>query len=260
MKVDLEPAHQTRRAGRFKKARQMYEDALLENPQNAAARAALSLTLVYMRKNEAALLEADRALELDPDQPLAHIARGVVFHAQGRRDLYKEEIENAFALQPLLYEVGCTYARLLYDEKRIDEAVPLFERTVEADPRKVCPHYFLGQIHVHKRQYAQALREFVTVFRIQPSLESAMAVCAVLLMRYAPWSHILHAAAYFAGLIWALGSRWGAVTVGLYTLFLVTLGARQRFLERRFGWAAFDVVAWLVLALAFYYLYMQAPG
>ena len=107
--MDLENAQLARRNGKYKKALELYKLAVMENPNNAEALAGLALTHVYLKENDSAFAKATEAIQLSPNQPLAHIALASVYFSKGQLELYKEEVEKAFAFQPFFMKsVVCT--------------------------------------------------------------------------------------------------------------------------------------------------------
>ncbi|HEY9151885.1 MAG TPA: tetratricopeptide repeat protein, partial [Anaerolineales bacterium] len=182
--MNIENAQIAGKNGKYKKALELYKLALQENPNNAEALAGLALTHVYLKENDSAFARATEAIQLDPNQPLAHIALASVYFSKGQLEQYKEEVERAFALQPFFYEVACTYARMLLNDKKINEAIPLFEKIIESNPQKVCPHYLLGLAYTYKKQYKEAFREYLRAFRVQPSYHIGVTLLIGLLNYY----------------------------------------------------------------------------
>jgi tetratricopeptide (TPR) repeat protein len=256
MNMDLSHADQARRDRKLKKAVELYQFALHENPSNAEALASLALTYVYLKENDAAFAKATEAIQLDPNQPLAHIALASFYFSKGQLEEYKEEVEKAFALQPFFYEVACTYAKMLLIDKKLDEAIPIFEKVIEANPKKVCPHSLLGWAYTSKNLYKDAYREYRKAFLVQPSFGTAFAVITGAINNFRPWSNLLGIGLLVIWL-WAILVSKSVMT---FTVILFMSGIPLIFGVRNIrGGKAVEAVVSIIIAiiglLLFYIIY-----
>jgi TolB-like protein/Flp pilus assembly protein TadD/tRNA A-37 threonylcarbamoyl transferase component Bud32 len=120
-------------------AREMFLEAIAIDPGYALAHAGLadscSFLYMYFEGDEALLEEADaasqRALELAPDLPEAHAARGLAVALSKRYDEAEAEFETAIRLNPALFEPYYFYARTCFQQGKLERAVQLFERACE---------------------------------------------------------------------------------------------------------------------------------
>jgi tetratricopeptide (TPR) repeat protein len=256
--MDIENAQLARRNGKYKKALELYKLAVIENPNNAEALAGLALTHVYLKEKDIAFARATEAIQLDPNQSLAHIALGSVYFSKEQIEQYKEEVEKAFALQPFFYEVGCTYAKMLLNDKKIDEAIPIFEKVIEANPKKVCPHYLLGWAYTSKKLYNDAYREYRKAFLVQPSFETARAVLSGLINKFRPWSILILIGVIAIWSVSALVTKIGALTFGIFFSSTILLDGINRYKEGKRGWAMLYFITFIILIFIFYYLYKNA--
>lgn len=256
--MKLEEAQQARRNRKYKKAIELYMQAIHEDPNNALAHSGLGLTYIYLNQNDKALAMANKALQFDVNQPLAYITLASIYHAKGEMEQFKVEVEKAFALDPFFYEVGCTYANMLVSEKKFDEVLPVFEKIIESNPKKVCPHYLLGYINFQKNRFDIALKEFVKAFLVQPSLTIIIAISRTIINFYKPWSNIVFGIFFTLWYFSIFFYKVGALTVGVFSLLLIFLGANQKRMQGEKGWAIFYLITFFVLAYVFYYLYQNA--
>src|SRR5438552_16505897 len=138
-----------------RKAIGYYEEAIRLDPRYALAYAKLSYSADSLATNYAAGLapnareeaiakaraSARSALELDPNLADAHWAQGVVL-----RDLdfnfagAEAELRRAFELAPQNAAVTSTFAGLIADLGRLDEAVALEQRAIALDPLRGVSH------------------------------------------------------------------------------------------------------------------------
>jgi Flp pilus assembly protein TadD len=109
-------------------------ELLGDSPDDADAHALLSLCLVRRKRLHAARLEADTAIALEPDSPLAHIAAGVV--ASSRRDYARAESHLLMAaeLEPTSDWVQRELARLYLRWHKSVNARGCAERALEIGP------------------------------------------------------------------------------------------------------------------------------
>jgi tetratricopeptide (TPR) repeat protein/TolB-like protein len=144
--------------GNLQKAAKLYEEALLTDPDFAAARALLAITLVseFHRRHDASLLskanvEAKRAMALDPDLPEALLALGMIQLESGNsieaRDAFTRALEVAPGNDAACRSLGAMYASL----GRKEEARDMLKRAVELRPSYSTNHYELGTFEL---QYA----------------------------------------------------------------------------------------------------------
>ncbi|MBI4714798.1 MAG: tetratricopeptide repeat protein [Nitrospirae bacterium] len=61
----------------------------------------------------------------------------------------------------------------LLNEKKPDEALPLFQQAAEESPRDPLPHYYIGLIYKEKRDFSKALRSFQEALRRDPLMAPA---------------------------------------------------------------------------------------
>jgi tetratricopeptide (TPR) repeat protein len=253
--MNLEEAQEARRDKKYKRAIQLYDQIINENPHSAQAYAGLSLTYAYINENEYAFSMANKALQIDANQPLAHIALAAIHHAKGELENFRMEVEKAFKLDPFFYEVACTYAQMLINEQKLDDALPIFEKIIEANPKKVCPHYLLGYINFQKKQYNDALIEFKKAFTVKPSLELIRPILATLITMSMPWSNIIFALLLIFWFLSAIYYKIATATLGIFILLSMLIGGNQKRLEDKKGWAILYLICFFVFAYIFYNIF-----
>ena len=120
-----------------------FEQAVRIDPQDAAAWASLAETRAILPSyalvpisatNQAALDAADKALALDPNLPLAHVARGIVFANQMRWPDADAAFRDALRVAPGDAEAIDQYAQFLYAVGQLRPALAEIERSLQRDP------------------------------------------------------------------------------------------------------------------------------
>jgi TolB-like protein/Flp pilus assembly protein TadD len=126
--------HQRRKKS-LEYARQMFTRAIECDGDFALAHAGIadccSLLHMYYPAAAPGLAEAEtasrRALELAPDLPEAHAARGFALFQLGRMDEAAGEFQTAIRLGPSLFEARYIYARQCFEQGQMIEAARWFE-------------------------------------------------------------------------------------------------------------------------------------
>jgi TolB-like protein len=134
------------RDGDRREALELFRSANEIDPDFAPAWAARAQTVIDLRETafwgeipleEAHLLarnNIDKALALDPQQPEAYVARGMLYADEYRYDEALASLEQAIAINPSLAEAWTWRGRLLYRFGRIKEAKLSLLKALELDP------------------------------------------------------------------------------------------------------------------------------
>jgi TolB-like protein/DNA-binding SARP family transcriptional activator/Tfp pilus assembly protein PilF len=122
-------------------ARQMFAKTAETDPNYARAYAGQAYCECYLlwlgdrtASLEAATDNIARALELAPDAPETHAAKGLVLWAAGRYGEAKEPFERALALGPSLFEAHLFGGRNCRVQGQHERAASLFERAADLQP------------------------------------------------------------------------------------------------------------------------------
>lgn len=148
----------TERPKEMLQARDCFEEAILKDPDYAAAYAGLAenymvLGLIsVLPRDEAAnkaMLATRRALEIDRDSSEAHVSSGVVkmvfdWDWNGSEKEFKE----AIVLNPNNFDAHREYALLLVRNHRYDESEREFLRSIELDPLNGLPLRDLQSVYL----------------------------------------------------------------------------------------------------------------
>lgn len=105
--------------------------------------------------------EADfkRALELNPKYPTAHQWYASYLVQMGKFDLAKREIEQAQQLDPLSPIISSNAGLYSYFEKRYDDAISQYQKTLEIDPGFWVARHYLGLAYAKKGSHDLAIGE-----------------------------------------------------------------------------------------------------
>jgi len=136
-------------------ALEMFRKAIEKDPSFARAHAGVADCCSYLYTNsehteanrECADQASLRALEMDPDLPEAHVARGVALSLGGRDAEAMEAFENALKRGPRLFEAHYFYARHCFSRGMMDKAIALYEASSSLQPEDFQAPLLAGQIY-----------------------------------------------------------------------------------------------------------------
>ena len=138
-------------------------DASLAEPHVSLAH----VSYFYDHDWVAAEREFKRAIELNPNYPVAHHWYAIFLSAiPARVPEAIAEIRRARDLDPTSLIINAWYGRILDVAGQLDEAVEQLKKTVELDPNFILAHYRLGQAYTEKRMYTEAIDEFNKVLNL----------------------------------------------------------------------------------------------
>jgi TolB-like protein/Tfp pilus assembly protein PilF len=149
--------------------------ALDPNYADAYARKALILSLIAQRfspsvaETDAGFAESeqasDRALELAPKLPLAHIAKADVYDNRFRPVAAKREFEEALSLAPDDPAALDYYAGALAVRGHVEDALRVADHMAAVDPLSAGPHNLRAFLLFVGRRYSDALAEEQRIMR-----------------------------------------------------------------------------------------------
>ena len=124
----------------------------------------------YYQKGEydQAILDFDKALQINPMNAEAYNNRGSVYGEKGRYDQAISDFCKALEISPMYaeayYNRGVTYNR----RGQSDQAILDFEKALEINPRLAEAYYSRGLVYDGKGQYDQAISDYNKAIEINP--------------------------------------------------------------------------------------------
>jgi TolB-like protein/Tfp pilus assembly protein PilF len=167
----------------LRKARDQFQEAIRLDPQYAEAHAGLAESYLLLWINHADVPEEqaisaaqagiDRALALNPDLADAYAILGLLkttVWSKTRTGGENAEAEAAFrqaiALNPNNASAYMWFASLRDTEERLDEAVDLYQKSLELDPLGRIPYSNLPMIYAKRGQAEEAMNLWLQAARI----------------------------------------------------------------------------------------------
>jgi TolB-like protein/Tfp pilus assembly protein PilF len=118
--------------------------------------------------------KAQRAIQIDPLLPTAHVALGVIqFHHEWDFEGAAASFRRAIELVPGNAYARTRYAWLLAAESRLDEAIQQAETARSLEPLVAARHTTLGMIRYYARDYARALNDMNRALELSPGFPLA---------------------------------------------------------------------------------------
>ena len=122
--------------------------------------------LFYDRDLVASEREYRRAIELNPNYPIAHHWYAIYLTTVGRQKEALAEIKRAQELDPVSQSINSWMARILATDGQPDQAIEQLRKTIEMDPSFVLNYQRLGALYEEKGMYDEAISEFNQVLKL----------------------------------------------------------------------------------------------
>jgi tetratricopeptide (TPR) repeat protein len=144
----------------YAQARVSAERALVLDPWLAEAHASLALVKLYVDWDWAAA-EAQflRALHLSPNYATARHWYAQFLSYRGEHDAAIREAQHALELDPLSLPIRTVVGTVLYYARRYEEAAEQFRRVLEMEPAFYVARLQLGAVYFHQGRLDEALIE-----------------------------------------------------------------------------------------------------
>ena len=112
---------------------------------------------------------ADKAVELGPDAPEAHLALGTYYyHCKIDYERALEQLELALEKQPKNSEILATIAYIKRRQGKLDETVLNLKRALDIDPRSIEISLNMGNTYNLLRDYVEAERYYKRAISLSP--------------------------------------------------------------------------------------------
>jgi len=110
--------------------------------------------------------EFKRALELDSNYAPAHHWYSMYLAFLGRKQQALVEAQKAYELDPLSPVVGANLAKKMQEDGQYDKAIDQAKKTLELEPNSAVTHAVLGIVYEDKKMYANAITEYKTALQL----------------------------------------------------------------------------------------------
>jgi TolB-like protein/DNA-binding winged helix-turn-helix (wHTH) protein/Tfp pilus assembly protein PilF len=164
--------------------RQAIQKALELDPNSASAHATMGdVALLFDWDWPRAKSEYDRALELNPNLPEAHLAYEIYLATLGRDEEAIAHARQAFLTDPLAVETRTWTLWVNYFSGHLQETVDEAKRTLEIEPQAALPYALLAVASADLGQKEEAVRAAQNALRLGGDSGSVIATAASALAR-----------------------------------------------------------------------------
>ena len=139
-------------------------------PRNSPAARALALGEELLSKKDVAgaLKALTAAIESDPDQPLAYLARGAAHRAKGDLDRALADFTAAIRLDPQTPAGFHSRAAVYHDRGELAKAIADYGAVLRLDPKDAVALNNRGLAHFDGGDFKQALADYTEALRLDP--------------------------------------------------------------------------------------------
>ena len=158
-----------RRNEDYRSPERLWTDTAAKNPASWRAHHELGLTLVTLKRNEEALPQFRKAIQLEPGKAEPHFSLGVALASLGRRDEAKAEYEAVLRLDPAQADARINLGNILLDEGRGVEAEVQFRAAIRSRPDYGPGHNNLANVLLRQDRPAEAMGPAREAVRLGPA-------------------------------------------------------------------------------------------
>jgi tetratricopeptide (TPR) repeat protein len=146
-----------------------FQKALEINPDYAEARYNLGVALSKKGHVDKSIDQYERALEINPIYAQAHYNLGVALSQKGQEDDAMAQYQMALLINPNEVEARISLGNALFQKGLVDEAIVQFQKALETDPNSAGGHYNLGVALSQKGQVDEAIEQYQKAVEINPN-------------------------------------------------------------------------------------------
>lgn len=171
--------------GEYENAIEVYQKALVLDPNSALANYEIAMTYMYTGDYEGCLRHSDQVIALDGDYILpAYVAKGSCLDYQGHTDqsisLFKKGLKNLGDHYLLYYNLGYDY----YKVNEFEKAEEAFTNAIHTNPEHASSHLLLGYLMDDLHKKSQSLMSLYYFLMLEPGSERARKAYELLLNQY----------------------------------------------------------------------------
>lgn len=160
-------------AEKYELAKLLYDEALRNNPKNAAAHAGIAEIFSAKDDSENAIKSYETALANDPDLTELNAPLGVLYFQKGEIAKAETYLQKALSANPNNAETQFFVGLLRYKQNRDSEAVAAFKRSIELDPNNADVYYYLGEVLDRQNNSDDAITAYKNAVRLNPKYTEA---------------------------------------------------------------------------------------
>jgi len=162
------------------------DQMIKDNPSDAANYLSRAIALANNLNYNQALGDFLKALELNPNLPIANNYVGFIYLDKGKIDQAEPYLKKAIEQSPKFSKPYFNLARIYLHENELDNAITQVSKAMELQPDFYEAYLLRSQIYFNKKQYYDSIADLKKVAEINPELktqvESQIKVIRLLIM------------------------------------------------------------------------------
>lgn len=153
----------------WRNSRSLWTHTLSCTSRNSTAHNNLGETLQRQGKIAEAIVHFDRALQIDPDDPMAHNNLGVALWGQGKIIPAVRHYQRALRINPAYAEAHHNLGIALDEQGNIVEAIAQYRQALRIKPAYTEAHINLGNALQGQGKFSEAIEHYRRALRIKPA-------------------------------------------------------------------------------------------
>lgn len=168
---------------KYAEASREFQKALWRDPRFAKAYSGLGRAYVGLGRLDDALEALGKAIELEPNMAEAYITKGLILltraDSSGDRSDYERAVSSCrrgIELNPKLpvpIVIRVAIGKAYLQEGKLSRASRQFEEILKADANFSGAYFYLGTVHLARREYEKAESAYLRVIELEPSSANA---------------------------------------------------------------------------------------
>lgn len=157
-----------------------YEEAILEfqkalelDPGYNDVRNNLAVTFFRMERTEESIKQLEETIKIDPACAEAHSNLGNIYAHSGRWTEALKEMGEAIKLKPGFAGAHNNLGNIYAEQEKTEEALIEFQEAIRLDPDNPLSHNNLGNMLAGLGNHEEAVREFETALELNPEFTEA---------------------------------------------------------------------------------------
>jgi tetratricopeptide (TPR) repeat protein len=124
-------------------------------------------------RNEEAIYDFNKSIELKSDNAVAYFNRGILFVNERRMDEAVKNFYKAVELKPDYAEVYNSLGSFFVKQRKNDDAINNFNKAIELNSGYAEAYYNRGIVFVNEKRNAEAIKDFNKAIEVNPDYANA---------------------------------------------------------------------------------------
>jgi len=162
---------------------QVLIDKILRNGDSAEARLLMGITKLMMNDVPGAIVDLQKAVELNPTLPSAHAYYGRALRNAAKPEEAEKALRAELGLNPNDFDSNLYLGVTLKEEQKYDEALGFLQHALEVRPGDLGVLFQIASLHLAERNFDLAQQELEALVKAAPNFLEAHVALATLYYR-----------------------------------------------------------------------------